>query len=80
MRPLSDKRTRLPSSTQHWLKSDLLFLRLSVGSGMTIAEVAGFLGRNADEVRKKAVELGQVVSAQEKPSGGREIEPAKVPY
>jgi hypothetical protein len=40
-----------------WLKSDLLFLRLSLDSGMRMAEVAGFLARDEKEVREKAEEL-----------------------
>ena len=54
-----DMLPRLPTSapTKSWLKSDLLFLGLSLENGMPIAEVAGFLARNEDEVRDKAVEL-----------------------
>jgi hypothetical protein len=51
MRP---KSARLPSSTPPWLKSDLLFLRLSLDSGMSVAEIAGFLARDEKEVREKA--------------------------
>jgi len=47
-----------PSPTQPWLKSDLLFLTLSLDSGMSCIEVAGFLGRREDEVRDKARKLG----------------------
>jgi hypothetical protein len=43
--------------TKSWLKADLLFLGLSLLNGMPIGEVAGFLARNEDEVREKAVEL-----------------------
>ena len=50
-------RLRIPSATQQWLRSDLLFLSLSLERGMPLAEVAGFLGRNEDEVREKAEEL-----------------------
>jgi hypothetical protein len=50
-----------PSSSANagkpWLDSDLLFLRLALTRGMSIAAVAGFLGRDEDEVRKKAKEL-----------------------
>jgi hypothetical protein len=46
-----------PARTKSWLKSDLLFLGLSLENGMPIAEVAGFLARNEDEVREKALEL-----------------------
>jgi hypothetical protein len=44
-------------SAQPWLKSDLLFLSLSLENGMPIPDVAGFLARNEDEVREKAEEL-----------------------
>jgi hypothetical protein len=54
---MRDKRIRLPSPTQQWLKSDLLFLKLSFESGMGVAEVAGFLARSENEVREKAEEL-----------------------
>jgi hypothetical protein len=57
----TDKRIRLPSPTQHWLKSDLLFLKLSLESGMGLAEVAGFLARTENEVREKAEEGQQQV-------------------
>jgi hypothetical protein len=52
-----DNRLRIPSATQPWLRSDQLFLSLSLGRGMQPAEVAGFLGRTEDEVREKAEEL-----------------------
>jgi hypothetical protein len=42
---------------QRWLKSDLLFLKLSLDRGMPVAEVAGFLARTESEVREKAEEL-----------------------
>jgi hypothetical protein len=42
---------------QPWLKSDLVFLELALGRGMSSADVAGFLGRDEDEVRDKAEEL-----------------------
>ena len=57
MRPGPRKSIRLPSPTRPWLRSDLLFLRLSLGSGMPVAEVAAFLARDEDEVREKAEEL-----------------------
>jgi hypothetical protein len=34
---------------QPWLKADLLFLLLSLHSGMPMAEVAGFLARDEKE-------------------------------
>jgi hypothetical protein len=39
------------------LKSDVVFLELAIARGMTPADVAGFLGRDEDEVRSKADEL-----------------------
>ena len=45
------------TTTRSWVKADLLFLGLSLMTGMPAADVAGFLGRNEDEVREKAVEL-----------------------
>jgi hypothetical protein len=39
-----------------WLESDLLFLRLALDRGMSVAAVAGFLGRDEEEVRTKAKE------------------------
>ena len=47
----------IPAHTEPWLKSDLLFLEVSLRNGMAVAEVAGFLARNEDEVRDKAEEL-----------------------
>jgi hypothetical protein len=47
--------------TQPWLKSDLLFLRLSLHSGMPLAEVASFLARDERDVRQKAEEVRQAV-------------------
>jgi hypothetical protein len=46
---------------QPWLKSDLLFLRLSLDRGMSPAEVAAFLARDEREVREKAEEVRQAV-------------------
>jgi len=45
-----------------WLKSDLLFLKLSLDRGMPVVEVAGFLGRDENEVQDKAEELRRVVA------------------
>jgi len=44
-----------------WAKADLLFLEDSLQRGMSLAEIAGFLGRTADEVREK---VEQVTRAQ----------------
>jgi hypothetical protein len=45
-----------PQRSEPWLKSDLLFLKDSLAHGMSYAEVAGFLGRTEEEVRRKAEE------------------------
>jgi hypothetical protein len=45
-----------PQRSEPWLKSDLLFLKDSLARGMSYAEVAGFLGRTEEEVRRKAEE------------------------
>jgi hypothetical protein len=42
---------------QPWLKADLLFLLLSLHSGMPMAEVAGFLARDEKEVQEKVEDL-----------------------
>jgi hypothetical protein len=48
----------LPPKHRHVVVgSDVLFLKLALERGMTIAAVAGFLGRDEDEVREKAEEL-----------------------
>lgn len=40
------------NTDQTWLKSDVVFLELALARGMTPADVAGFLGRDEDEVRR----------------------------
>ena len=45
------------SPDEWWVPSDLLFLKLALEHGMTCAEVAGFLSRDEDEVRKKAKQM-----------------------
>jgi hypothetical protein len=42
---------------EYWLPSDLFFLRDALGHGMTHAEVAGFLSRDEEEVRRKAKQM-----------------------
>jgi hypothetical protein len=41
-----------------WSKPDLFFLRDALTRGMSIAAVAGFLGRTEDEVRAQADAIG----------------------
>jgi hypothetical protein len=54
---MSKRRAQPLPSIQSWLKSDLLFLKLSLDSGMPVDEVAGFLARDEEEVGEKAEEL-----------------------
>jgi hypothetical protein len=42
---------------QPWLKSDVFFMIDSLRHGRSLNEVAGFLGRDEDEVRERAKEL-----------------------
>jgi hypothetical protein len=43
-----------------WAKADLLFLEDALRRGISAKDVAGFLGRTADEVRAKARELDEI--------------------
>jgi len=40
-----------------WARADLFFLEYSLRRGMSLVEIAGFLGRTVDEVREKAKSL-----------------------
>jgi hypothetical protein len=42
-----------------WARADLFFLKDSLERGMSLAEIAGFLGRTVDEVREKAKDLNR---------------------
>jgi hypothetical protein len=42
-----------------WARADLFFLEDSLQRGMSLVEIAGFLGRTADEVREKAKDLNR---------------------
>jgi len=44
---------RKQNAGEDWSKADLHFLSDAVTRGMSLAEVAGFLGRTEDEVRLK---------------------------
>jgi hypothetical protein len=50
-------RSSRPPTSDWWSSSDLLFLTLALERGMTCADVAGFLSRDEDEVRKKAKQM-----------------------
>jgi hypothetical protein len=47
------------STDKPWAKADLFFLEDALRRGLSAKEVAGFLGRTADEVQAKARELGE---------------------
>jgi hypothetical protein len=49
---------RTIATGEPWVKSDLLFLEDALRRGLSAKDVAGFLGRTADEVQAKARELG----------------------
>ncbi len=51
-----------------WSEMDVWDLRNSLSHGDTIAEVADFLCRGVDEVRKKMTELGLKETAKRKPT------------
>jgi hypothetical protein len=54
------ERARIKCSlVQPWARADLLFLKDSLVRGMSLAEIAGFLRRTADEVREKAKDLNR---------------------
>ena len=42
-----------------WARADLFFLEDSLQRGMSLAEIARFLSRTADEVREKAKDLNK---------------------
>ncbi len=47
---------------KQWARADLFFLKDSLECGMSLAEIAGFLRRTADEVRQKGTHLNKSVS------------------
>jgi hypothetical protein len=47
-----------------WTRADLFFLKDSLERGMSLEEIAGFLGRTVDEVREKSERLEQVSQPQ----------------
>ena len=58
-----------PNAGKSWLASDVLFLEIAALRGMSLTRIAGFLGREEDEVRNKTKELralrGEMESAEE---------------
>jgi hypothetical protein len=59
---------RIISKGEPWAKADLLFLEDALRRGMSAENVAGFLGRRADEVQTKARELGGTAGARKTPA------------
>ena len=58
----------MSNSGERWLDSDLFFLTDALRRGITVAEVAGFLGRTSDEVQAKAAELNvRLPTEQQRP-------------
>jgi hypothetical protein len=51
--------SRSPNMGKPWPRGDLFFLEDSLERGMSLVEIAGFLGRTADEVREKAKDLNR---------------------
>lgn len=60
------------NSGKHWSKMDLFDLKNGVERGEPIEEVAAFLMRDIDEVRRKAAELGLATPSGSKGSLGSE--------
>jgi hypothetical protein len=50
---MADRKTNQQNAGEDWSKADLHFLSDAVARGMSLAEVAGFLGRTEDEIRVK---------------------------
>ena len=48
-----------PQGAKPWARADLFFLKDSFERRMSLAKIAGFLGRTADEVREKAKALNR---------------------
>jgi hypothetical protein len=55
-------------SGEPWARADLFFLDNALRRGMAVEEVAGFLGKNSDEVRVKARELAEHLTRNERQS------------
>jgi hypothetical protein len=54
-----------PNAGKPWLASDVLFLEIAALRGMSLTRIAGFLGREEDEVRNKTKELRALRSETE---------------
>ena len=54
---LNGTKNALSQVGKPWARADLFFLKDSLERGMSLAEIAGFLRRTADEVREKAKSL-----------------------
>ena len=56
---LNGTKNALSQVGKPWARADLFFLEYSLRRGMSLAEIAGFLGRTADEVREKVEQVSQ---------------------
>ena len=54
---LNGTKNALSQVGKPWARADLFFLKDSLERGMSLAEIAGFLRRTADQVREKAKSL-----------------------
>ena len=63
-------------SGEPWARADLFFLDNALRHGMAVEEVAGFLGKDTDEVRAKACELDEDLIRNEAPVASRLKSPA----
>jgi hypothetical protein len=59
-----------PYSGAPWANADLFFLEDALTRGMSIEEVAGFLARTADEVRRESERLEQARQAKSRARPG----------
>jgi hypothetical protein len=56
-----------PNAGKPWLTSDVLFLEIAALRGMSLQQIAGFLGREEGEVRDKAKALPALHGETESP-------------
>jgi hypothetical protein len=56
-----------PNAGKPWVASDVLFLEIAALQGMSLTRIAGFLGREEDEVRNKTKELEALRGETESP-------------
>jgi hypothetical protein len=59
---------RIIATGEPWSRADVFLLEDALRRGIPANDVAGFLGRTADEVQAKARELGKTASARHTPA------------